>query len=224
VPPLPRHRRLLLKQASFIGGDRGNGSVHFAPGRFVRTFRPSRKVFRFARLFGLGAGCLALGHCTTDNVAGTADRKHTAAVSSRVLATGETAALLPTAETPSINSSVLRKRVAHATQAHAVPGNVNYSAVGMASWYGEDFHGRPTANGETFNMNSLSAAHPSLPLPCNVRVTNLLNHRSIVVRVNDRGPYVGGRVIDVSAKTAKVLGFYDDGLSKVKVEYVSRAH
>ena len=67
-------------------------------------------------------------------------------------------------------------------------------------------------------MNSLSAAHPSLPLPCNVRVTNLMNHRSIVVRVNDRGPYVGGRVIDVSAKTAKVLGFYDDGLSKVKVD------
>ena len=107
---------------------------------------------------------------------------------------------------------------------HAIPANVNYSAIGLASWYGEDFHGRPTANGETFNMNSLSAAHPSLPLPCNVRVTNLLNHRSIVVRVNDRGPYVGGRVIDVSAKTAKVLGFYDDGLSKVKVEYVGRAH
>ena len=186
-------------------------------------FRPNSKVFRFARLFGLGAGCLALGNCTTDNVAGTADRKHTAAVSSRVLATGETAALLPTAETPSINSSVLRKRVALATHARAAPGNVKYSAVGVASWYGEDFHGRPTANGETFNMNLLSAAHPSLPLPCNVRVTNLLNHRSIVVRVNDRGPYVGGRVIDVSAKTAKVLGFYDDGLSKVKVEYVGRA-
>ena len=66
-------------------------------------------------------------------------------------------------------------------------------------------------------------AHPSLPLPSNVRVTNLGNHRSVVVRVNDRGPFVGGRVIDVSAKTAKSLGFYDDGLSKVKVEYVGRA-
>jgi rare lipoprotein A len=183
----------------------------------------NRRVSRFAGLIGLVTGCLALANCTTDNVAGTADRRHTAAVSSRVLATGETAALA-TAETPSINTSVVRKRVAPATHAHAIPGIVNYSAVGLASWYGEDFHGRPTANGETFNMNSLSAAHPSLPLPCNVRVTNLLNHRSIVVRVNDRGPYVGGRVIDVSAKTAKVLGFYDDGLSKVKVEYVGRAH
>jgi peptidoglycan lytic transglycosylase len=187
-------------------------------------FWPNRKIFRFAGLIGLATACLTLANCTTDNVAGTVDRKHTAAVSSRLLATGETAALLATAEAPTVNTSVVRKRVVPVAHAHAVPGNVNYSAVGVASWYGEDFHGRPTANGETFNMNSLSAAHPSLPLPCNVRVTNLLNHRSIVVRVNDRGPYVGGRVIDVSAKTAKVLGFYDDGLSKVKVEYVGRAH
>jgi len=177
-------------------------------------FWPSRSVFRFARLFGLGAGCLALANCTTDNVAGTAARKHSAAVSSRVLATGETAA----------TSAIVERKPTTAARQHVTPASIKYSAVGVASWYGDDFHGRPTANGETFNMNSLSAAHPSLPLPCNVRVTNLLNHRSIVVRVNDRGPYVGGRVIDVSAKTAKVLGFYDDGLSKVKVEYVGRTH
>ncbi len=72
-------------------------------------------------------------------------------------------------------------------------------------------------------MNSLTAAHPTLPLPCNVRVTNLANRRSIVVRVNDRGPYVGRRVIDVSARTAKLLGFYGRGLAKVKVDYVGRA-
>lgn len=184
----------------------------------------SRRIIRFAGLIGLGTACLALANCTTDNVAGTAGHKHTAAASSRVLATGETAALLATAETPPKHSSVLRKPAAASGGEHAMPASLKYSAVGLASWYGEDFHGRPTANGETFNMNSLSAAHPSLPLPCNVRVTNLLNHRSIVVRVNDRGPYVGGRLIDVSAKTAKVLGFYDDGVSKVKVEYVGRAH
>jgi rare lipoprotein A len=178
-------------------------------------FRPNHRVFRIAGLVALGAGCLTLANCTTDNVAGTAGHKHTAAASSRVIATGETAAT---------NSIVARKPAPTGAGEHAVPASVKYSAVGLASWYGEDFHGRPTANGETFNMNSLSAAHPSLPLPCNVRVTNLMNHRSIVVRVNDRGPYVGGRVIDVSAKTAKVLGFYDDGLSKVKVEYVGRAH
>jgi rare lipoprotein A len=175
----------------------------------------NRRVFRFVRLIGPATGCLALANCTTDNVAGTADRKHAAAVSSRLLVTGETAAT---------NTIVARKPATTGASQHAIPASIKYSAVGVASWYGEDFDGRPTANGETFNMNSLSAAHPSLPLPCNVRVTNLLNHRSIVVRVNDRGPYVGGRVIDVSAKTAKVLGFYDDGLSKVKVEYVGRAH
>ena len=173
----------------------------------------NRRLLRFARVFALGAGCLALANCTTDNVASTTGHKHAAAVSSRVLATGETAPI-----------NTIRKPAAASAGEHTVPANIKYSAVGLASWYGEDFHGRPTANGETFNMNSLSAAHPSLPLPCNVRVTNLLNHRSIVVRVNDRGPYVGGRVIDVSAKTAKMLGFYDDGLSKVKVEYVGRAY
>ena len=72
-------------------------------------------------------------------------------------------------------------------------------------------------------MNSFTAAHPTLPIPCNVRVTNLSNHRSIVVRVNDRGPYTGHRVIDVSAQTAKVLGFYGHGLAKVKIDYVGRA-
>lgn len=177
-------------------------------------FWPNRRVFRFAGLIGLGTGCLALANCTTDNAAGTADRKHAAAVSPRMLATGETAAT---------SAIVTRKAIPNGAREHAVQGSVKYSAVGIASWYGKDFDGRPTANGETFNMNSLSAAHPSLPLPCNVRVTNLVNNRSIMVRVNDRGPYVGGRVIDVSARTAKVLGFYDDGLSKVKVEYVSRA-
>jgi rare lipoprotein A len=101
--------------------------------------------------------------------------------------------------------------------------NVNYSATGLASWYGDDFHGRYTANGEIFDMNSLSAAHPTLPLPSYVRVTNLNNRKSIVVRVNDRGPYVGDRLIDVSVRTAKLLGFYGDGVAKVKVEYVGRA-
>lgn len=177
---------------------------------FWRNYR----VSRVARPLGLGAACLALANCTTDNVASRADRKHASAVSSRILATGETS---PKSVT------ISRKPAVAGTHEHAAQGIAKYSAVGVASWYGEDFQGRQTANGETFNMNSLSAAHPSLPLPCNVRVTNLVNHRSIVVRVNDRGPYVSGRVIDVSAKTAKVLGFYDDGLSKVKVEYVGRA-
>ena len=99
----------------------------------------------------------------------------------------------------------------------------NYRAEGQASWYGADFQGRLTANGEVFDMHSLSAAHPTLPLPSYVRVTNLENRRSIVVRVNDRGPYHDNRVIDVSVRAAKILGFFDKGLAHVRVEYVGRA-
>jgi len=101
--------------------------------------------------------------------------------------------------------------------------NITYRAEGIASWYGADFHGRLTANGEVFDMHSISAAHPTLPMPCYVRVTNLANKKSIVVRVNDRGPYAGNRVIDLSVRAAKLLGFHDKGLGRVRVEYVGRA-
>src|SRR5579862_422862 len=101
--------------------------------------------------------------------------------------------------------------------------NPHYHAEGLASWYGDDFHGRYTANGELFDANGISAAHPTLPLPSYVRVTNLNNGRSIIVRVNDRGPYVGNRLIDVSTRTAHLLGFYDRGTAPVRVEYVGRA-
>jgi len=99
----------------------------------------------------------------------------------------------------------------------------HYSAVGLASWYGDDFHGRYTANGEIFDKDSISAAHPTLPLPSYARVTNLSNNKSIIVRINDRGPYAHGRLIDVSVKTAHLLGFHGNGTAKVKVEYVGTA-
>lgn len=171
-------------------------------GRFVRV----------AYWVGLGAGCLALAGCVTnDNVARRVDTNYGVAVNAP--------------ESPRVAKAVPAAPNHHATGAAPTvfQKGVNYSAVGMASWYGADFHGHRTAAGETFDMNSLTAAHPTLPLPCNVRVTNLANHRSLVLRVNDRGPYVGHRLIDVSAKSAKVLGFYDHGLAKVKVEYVGRA-
>ncbi|UJX47894.1 septal ring lytic transglycosylase RlpA family protein [Xanthobacter sp. YC-JY1] len=101
--------------------------------------------------------------------------------------------------------------------------NPNYMAEGTASWYGKDFHGRKTANGEIFDMGSISAAHKTLPMPSYVRVTNLSNDRSIVVRINNRGPYVGDRLIDVSYKTAELLGFAQRGMTKVRVEYLGRA-
>jgi rare lipoprotein A len=98
-----------------------------------------------------------------------------------------------------------------------------YRAEGIASWYGADFHGRKTANGEVYDMNGISAAHPTMPMPSYARVTNLENGRSIVVRVNDRGPYAHGRIIDLSTGTAKALGTYGAGLARVRVEYVGRA-
>ena len=99
----------------------------------------------------------------------------------------------------------------------------NYRSEGIASWYGPDFHGKPTANGETFDMNGISAAHPTLPMPSYLRVTNLANGRSIIVRINDRGPYAKERVTDLSIGAAKALGFYDAGLARVRIEYVGRA-
>jgi rare lipoprotein A len=99
----------------------------------------------------------------------------------------------------------------------------NYQATGLASWYGEDFHGRLTANHEVFDLNGISAAHPTMPLPSYARVTNLSNGRSLIVRVNDRGPYHGNRIIDVSGKAAHLLGFHASGTAWVKVEYVGRA-
>jgi rare lipoprotein A len=99
----------------------------------------------------------------------------------------------------------------------------HYRADGLASWYGSDFHGRATSNGEIFDSDSLSAAHPTLPLPSYVRVTNLNNGRSVIVRVNDRGPFHGNRIIDVSKRAAHLLGFTVRGTAWVRVEYVGRA-
>lgn len=101
--------------------------------------------------------------------------------------------------------------------------DVNYRAEGLASWYGDDFHGRLTANGEVFDMASLSAAHPTLPIPCYARVTNLRNGKSLIVRVNDRGPYHGNRLMDVSNRAAELLEFKNHGVARVRVEYVGRA-
>lgn len=92
--------------------------------------------------------------------------------------------------------------------------------VGTASWYGSDFEGKPTASGEPYNMYDLTAAHPTLPLGSMVRVTNLRNGRVVVVRVNDRGPIVPGRIIDVSYSAARVLKFKEKGLQRVRLDLV----
>lgn len=99
----------------------------------------------------------------------------------------------------------------------------NYKKTGLASWYGPTFHGRKTANGEIFDRNGLTAAHTTMPLPSYARVTNTANGRSMIVRVNDRGPFHGNRVIDLSERVASMLGTKGKGIGKVKVEYIGKA-
>jgi rare lipoprotein A len=97
----------------------------------------------------------------------------------------------------------------------------DYVGEGIASWYGPDFHGKPTANGEIFDMNELTAAHPTMALPSIAEVTNLENGRSVKLLVNDRGPFVGDRVIDVSRRAAQLLGFHQQGIARVRVAIVA---
>lgn len=99
----------------------------------------------------------------------------------------------------------------------------SYDRVGVGSWYGTDFHGRKTANGEIFDMDALTAAHPTLPMPSYAYVTNLRNGRTILVRINDRGPYVADREIDLSRASAKAIGYAGAGLTKVRVRWAGYA-
>jgi rare lipoprotein A len=100
----------------------------------------------------------------------------------------------------------------------------DYDETGIASWYGPSFYGKRTANGEILTHDSLAAAHRTLPMPVNVRVTNLENGRSLILRVNDRGPFAKGRIIDVTERAAKLLGFIQAGTARVRVTFVSRAN
>jgi rare lipoprotein A len=101
--------------------------------------------------------------------------------------------------------------------------DATYDNIGIASWYGSKFHGRRTANGEIFDMDLLTAAHPTLPMPVRAKVTNLENGRSVVVRINDRGPFAKDREIDMSRHAADVLGFKEKGTAQVRVQYLGRA-
>ncbi len=99
--------------------------------------------------------------------------------------------------------------------------NFEYEETGIASWYGVQFHGRRTANGDTYDMNALTAAHRTLPMPSFVRVTNLENGRSLILKVNDRGPFARSRIIDISRRGAQLLGFHDAGTAQVRVQIMA---
>lgn len=122
----------------------------------------------------------------------------------------------------STSSSAVSSAKLGPTQAPQARHTLHPYQVGTASWYGDYFEGRPTASGEPFNMYDMTAAHLTLPLGTLVRVTNLRNHRSVIVRINDRGPYVDGRIVDLSYNAARVLHFDQQGLQRVRLDVLSR--
>src|SRR5438128_10639173 len=179
--------------------------------------RRSDPVFRAARGAAAVVACLVLANCASqDKFAKRVDPKYGVSSSPRVVALGD--------PVPKGGGTYrVGKPYTVGGRVYVPEEDPNYRAEGMASWYGDDFHGRLTANGEVFDMASLTAAHPTLPMPCYARVTNLSNGKSLIVRVNDRGPYHGNRLIDVSNKAAELLEFKGNGIARVRVEYVGRA-
>jgi rare lipoprotein A len=177
----------------------------------------SDSAVKAARSVVAASLCLALANCASSSkFASRVDPKYGVSSSPRVVADGE---VVPKGG----GTYRVGKPYVVAGRVYVPEEDVNYRAEGLASWYGDDFHGRLTANGEVFDMDSLSAAHPTLPMPCYARVTNLSNGKSVIVRVNDRGPYHGNRLIDVSNKAAELLEFKGNGVAHVRVEYVGRA-
>jgi len=178
--------------------------------------RTSDSIGRAARCAATLAACLWLANCSSSGQFSRIDPKYGVSSSPRVVAFGE--------PVPKGGGAYrVGKPYTVAGRIYVPEENVGYHEEGTASWYGDDFHGRLTANGEVFDMASLTAAHPTLPMPCYARVTNLVNGKSLIVRVNDRGPYHGNRLIDVSNRAAELLEFKNYGVARVRVEYVGRA-
>jgi rare lipoprotein A len=173
----------------------------------ARTHRAGRSM----RICIAAVGCLALAHCSATEKFARKDSKNSERVAEDVeIAKG--GGHYKVGKPYSING-----------RTYFPNEDSSYRAEGVASWYGPDFHGRLTANSEIYNMHGYSAAHTTLPMPSYARVTNLSNGKSMIVRVNNRGPFVHNRLIDLSIGTAKALDFYGHGLARVRVEYVGRA-
>src|ERR1700687_623502 len=149
----------------------------------------SDPVIRVARGAAAVAACLMLANCASSGMfASRVDPKYGVSSSPRVVAFGE--------PVPKGGGTYrVGKPYTVGGRIYVPEEDVNYREEGLASWYGDDFHGRQTANGEVFDMDSLTAAHPTLPMPCYARVPNLANGKSLIVRVHDRGPYHGNRLI-----------------------------
>src|SRR5262245_31270042 len=180
-------------------------------------FHRGEQFCRTARFVAAAAACLALANCgSASKLTNKLDPKYGVAASPRVVEFGD--------PVPKGGGTYRVGRPYTVGGRLYVPEeDRGYSAIGLASWYGDDFHGRLTANGEIFDMTSISAAHPTLPMPSYARVTNLNNGKSLIVRVNDRGPYHANRVMDVSHRAAKLLEFDRIGTARVRVDYGGRA-
>lgn len=199
----------------------GSSSAHAVPSdmdeeaAIGRKSGGDRSVARSASIrkavvnIGFAAGCLAVAGCNANT---------------------KTTSLEPKTSTIAIASTdagkkgpIIGKPYKVANRWYTPAHDPHYKAVGMASWYGAAFHGRMTASGETFDTASITVAHPTLPMPSYVKVTNLKNGRSIIARVNDRGPFSRRRLVDVSARVASLLDFKRSGSARVSVEYVGEA-
>src|SRR3979411_3259433 len=179
--------------------------------------RRSDQMALMARSAAAVMACVVLANCaSSDKFAARVDPRYGVSSSPRVVAFGD--------PVPKGGGTYrVGKPYTVGGRGYVPEEDLNYREEGLASWYGDDFHGRLTANGEVFDMASLTAAHPTLPMPCYARVTNLSNGKSLIVRVNDRGPYHGNRLIDVSNRAAELLEFKGNGVARVRVEYVARA-
>src|SRR5476649_640706 len=178
--------------------------------------RRTNSVGRAVQAAAVAGACLLLANCAQNGKFSRVDAKYGVSSSPRVVAFGD--------PVPKGGGTYrVGKPYTVAGRVYVPEEDTQYREEGMASWYGDDFHGRLTANGEVFDMASLTAASPTLPMPCYARVTNLSNGKSLIVRVNDRGPYHGNRLMDVSSRAADLLEFKGNGVARVRVEYVGRA-
>jgi rare lipoprotein A len=206
-------------QAGACIGDTVAGSAETAAGgKYLGQMQIRRSAPDLGAWRGIAvvSACLVLANCSSSGLSSRVDPKYGVSSSPRVVELGD--------PVPKGGGTYrVGKPYVVAGQVYVPEENVNYRQEGLASWYGDDFHGRLTANGEVYDMASLSAAHPTLPMPCYARVTNLANGKSLIVRVNDRGPYHGNRVMDVSSRAAELLEFKNNGVAHVRVEYVGRA-
>src|SRR5258706_2970462 len=189
---------------------------HGRPGQQAFVMRVPLRPFAVACLGLLAAALLASGCSRSERPVAGMERQSSAPASRRVIAYGQP---IPKGG----GSYKLGDPYQIDGQWHTPREEPGYDRVGTASYYAADFHGRRTANGEIFDMSALSAAHPTLPLPSLVYVTNMENGRTLLVRVNDRGPYVNNRIIDVSRAAARYLGFDTRGTARVRVRYAGRA-